>query len=73
MVHEDRICFNSTCTEKFQMYKLDLEKMEEGENKLLTSVGSSKNPKNSSQSSTSASLATLKAFMCVHHNKLENS
>ena len=54
------------------MYKLDLEKMEERENKLLTSVGSLKNQKNSSESYTSASLATLKPFMCVHHNKLEN-
>ena len=32
--------FNSTWTKKFQMFKLDLEKAEEPEIKLLTSVGS---------------------------------
>ena len=73
VVHEGCVCFNSTWTENFQMYKLDLEKTEEQENKLLTSVGSLKNLKNSSKSSTSASLDTLKPFMCAHHNKLENS
>ena len=34
--------FNSTWTENFQMFKLDLEKAEEPEIKLPTSVGSSK-------------------------------
>ena len=35
-----KLGFNSTGTEKFQMYKLDLEKGEEPEIKLPTSVGS---------------------------------
>ena len=32
--------FNSMCTQNFQMYKLDLEKTEEPETKLTTSVQS---------------------------------
>ena len=50
-------------TKNFQMYKLDLEKAEEQEIKLPTSsaiVGSSKKQVNSSKTSTSASLTTLK-------------
>ena len=35
--------FNSTCTVNFQMFKLVLEKAEEPEIKLPTSIGSSKN------------------------------
>ena len=35
-----KLGFSSACTEKFQMYKLDLEKAEESEIKLPTSVGS---------------------------------
>ena len=37
-----KLGFNSTWTEKFQMYKLDLEKVEEPETKLPTSAVSSK-------------------------------
>ena len=37
-----KLSFNSTWTEKFQMYKLDLEKVEEPETKLPTSAGLSK-------------------------------
>ena len=37
-----KLGFNSTWTENFQMFKLDLEKAEEPEIKLTTSVGSSK-------------------------------
>ena len=37
-----QLCFSSTWTKNFQMYKLDLEKAEEPETKLPTSVGSSK-------------------------------
>ena len=47
---------------------LDLEKGEEQEIKLKTSVGSSK--KQDSSRKTSASLATLKPFDCVDQNKL---
>ena len=39
--------FNSTRTENFQMFKLDLEKAEEPETKLPTSVGSLKKQENS--------------------------
>ena len=45
-------------TEDFQMFKLD--KAEEPENKLPTSVGSQKNQENSRKTSTSASLTALK-------------
>ena len=38
--------FNSTWTENFQMFKLDLEKAEEPEIKLSTSVGSQKKQEN---------------------------
>ena len=42
------------------MYKLDLEKAEEPEIKLPTSVGSQKKQENSRNTSTSVSLTTLK-------------
>ena len=42
------------------MFKLDLEKAEEPESKLPTSVGSLKNQESSRKTSTSASLTTLK-------------
>ena len=35
-----KLGFNSTWTQNFQMYKLDLEKAEEPEIKLPTSIGS---------------------------------
>ena len=44
-------------TENFQMFRLDLEKAED---KLLTSVGSSKKQENSRKTSTSALLTMLK-------------
>ena len=46
------------------MYKLDLEKSEEPELKLPTSIESQKKPENSRKT---------KAFGCVDHNKLEDS
>ena len=52
--------FNSMWTKNFQMYKLGLEKAEEPEVKLPTSVGSSKKQESSRKTSTSASLTTLK-------------
>ena len=55
-----KLGFNSTWTENFQIYKLDLEKAEEHEIKLPTFVGSWKNQGNSRKISTSASLTTLK-------------
>ena len=51
------------------MFKLDLEKAEEPEIKLPTSVGSSKKQENSRKTSTSA-IDYAKAFDCVDHNKL---
>ena len=53
----------------FQMFKLDLGKAGTPEIKLLTSIGSLKKQESSSKTSTSALLATSKAFDCVDHNK----
>ena len=55
-----KLGFNSMWTKKFQMYKLDLEKAEEPEIKLPTSVGSSKKQESSRKTSTSALLTTPK-------------
>ena len=52
------------------MFKLDLEKAEEPEIKLPTSIGSLKKQENSRKTFTSASLSMLKPFNCVDHNKL---
>ena len=51
------------------MYKLGLEKAEEPEIKLPTSVGSSKKQESSRKTSTSALLSMPKSD-CVYHNKL---
>ena len=50
------------------MFKTDLEKAEEPEIKLPTSIGSSQKQENSRKTSTSVSLT--KAFDCGNHNKL---
>ena len=55
-----KLGFNNTWTENFQVYKLDLEKAEELEIKLPTSIGSQKKQENSRKTSTSASLTMLK-------------
>ena len=55
-------------TMNFQMLKLDLEKAEEPEIKLPTSIESSK--KQESSRETSALLTYAKASDCVDHNKL---
>ena len=60
--------FNSSWSMNFQVFKLDLEKSEEPEIKLPTSVGSLKKQENSRKTSTSFDYA--KAFDCVGHNKL---
>ena len=52
----------------FQMFKLDLEKAEEPEIKLPTSVGSKKSK--SSKNTYTSALLTVKAFDCVDYNKL---
>ena len=52
------------------MFKLVLEKAEEPEIKLPTSVGSLKKLENSRKTSTSAFIDHAKAFDSVNHNKL---
>ena len=56
----------------FQVFKLDLEKAEEPEIKLPTSVGSSKNQENARKTSTSALLITPKP-LCTSQQAVENS
>ena len=53
-----------------QMFKLDLEKAEEPEFKLPTSVGSSKKQENSEKKIYFCFIEYAKAFDCVGHNKL---
>ena len=53
-----KLGFSNTWTENFQMYKLDLEKTEEPESKLPTSIGSLKKQESSRKTSTSALLTT---------------
>ena len=53
----------------FQMFKLDLEKAEEPEIKLPTSIGSLKKQENSRKTSTSV-LLTMPKPLSVDHNKL---
>ena len=64
--------FNSSWTENFQMYKLVLEKAEEPEIKLPTSVGSLKKWE-FQKNIYFCFIDYTKAFDCVDHNKLENS
>ena len=52
------------------MFKLDLEKAEEPEIKLLISTGLSKKQESSRKTSISAFIGYAKAFDCVDHNKL---
>ena len=54
----------------FKMFKVDLEKAEEPEIKLSTSIGSSKEQEGSRKASTPALLTYAKTFDCVDHNKL---
>ena len=62
--------FNSTWIVNFQMFKLDLEKAEEPEIKLPTSVGSSKKQENSRKNMYFYFIDYAKAFDCVDHHKL---
>ena len=52
------------------MFKLDLEKAEELEIKLLTSVGIIKNPREFQKNIHFCFIDYTKAFGCVNHNKL---
>ena len=54
----------------FQMFKLDLEKAEEPEIKLPTSVGSLEKQESSRKNIYFCFIAYAKAFDCVDHNKL---
>ena len=65
--------FNSLWTENFLVFKLDLEKAEEPEIKLLTSVGSYKKQENSRKTSTSASLTRLNPLTVWISITVENS
>ena len=56
-------------TENFQMYKQDLEKAEEPEIKLATSIGSQKKLENSRKKHLLL-LHWLRQSLCVNHNKL---
>ena len=56
-------------TENFQMFKLDLEKAEEPEIKLPTSVGSLKKQESSRKYIYFCFIDYVKAFDCVDHNK----
>ena len=54
----------------FQMFKLDLEKAEEPEIKLPTSIGSSKKQENSKKVTYFCFIDYSKALYCADHNKL---
>ena len=54
----------------FQMFRLDLEKAEEPDIKLLTSAGSSKKQESSRKNVYFCLTDYAKAFDCVDHNKL---
>ena len=63
-------------TEKFQIYKLSLEKTEEPEMKLPTIVnhGESKGiPEEKKKKIYVCFIDYVKVFICVDHSKLENS
>ena len=68
-----KLGFNNTKTENFEMYKLDLEKAEESEIKLTTSIVSAKKQEISRKKSTSALLTVAKAFDCGSQQTVENS
>ena len=53
-----------------ELFKLDIEKAEEPEIKLTTSIVFSKRHESSRKTSTSTLFNYAKAFDCVDHNKL---
>ena len=67
-----KLSFNSMWTKNFQMYNLDLEKAEETEIKLSTSVVLQKKQGNSRKTSTPAPLIMLKP-LCESQQTMENS
>ena len=62
--------FNSMWTMNFQMFKLDLEKTEEPEIKLSTSVGSQEKTREFQKNIYFCFIDCTKAFDSVDHNKL---
>ena len=62
--------FNSMWTENFQMFKLELEKTEDPEIKLPTSVRSLKKKENSIKNIYFCFIDNAKAFDSVDHNQL---
>ena len=69
MLKSLQVRLNSTWAKNFQMFKLDIEKAEEPETKLTTSLESQKKQENSRKMSTSASLTTLKPVtVCITTN-----
>ena len=65
--------FSIMRTKKFQMSKLGLEKEEEPEIKLPTSVGSWKKTREFQKNIYFCLIDYTEAIDCVNHNKLENS
>ena len=68
-----KLVFNRIQTENFQIYKLDLEKAEEPEIKLPTSVWIIVETRKFQENIYFCFIDYAKAFDCVDHNKLGNS
>ena len=60
-----KVGFNSTCTVKLQMFKLDLEKAEEPEIILPTSAGSLKKQESSRKKTSISALLTMSKPLTV--------
>ena len=65
-----KLGFNSTWTENFQIFKLDLEKARGTRDQIANICWVMKTQENSRKTSNSASLTTLKPLTVVDHNKL---
>ena len=70
LVKFSKPAFSNMWTMNFQMFKLDLEKAEEPEIKLLTSARSWKKAREFHENIYFCFLDYAKAFDCVDHNKL---
>ena len=70
-IHQARL--QQYWTMNFQMFKLDLEKVEKPEIKLPTSIVSSKKQESSRKTSTSALLTMPKPLLCGSQQTVENS
>ena len=64
-----KLGFITMWTENFQMYKLGLEKAEEPEIKLLTSIGSLKKQENSRKPSASLTMQPLTVWITTNWRK----